>query len=167
MWSALTPRVKFRRWTTLRRAWSSTPIKWISCISLSLLWFPLCIVYCHWTENREALWGFIDTCTVCLLACSRLLLIELTIGDRTINICFYKYTLCPCVITVVWKLSVMLRTKMLFSPHAWVPLSGLRARSLSSLSFLDPDWVNRFQQNQTILKLLAGNEPLNYLQWPF
>lgn len=52
-------------------------------------------VNCHWMGG----WGkplllYMNMCTVCVLACHSLLLINLSNCNRTINICFYKYTGC-------------------------------------------------------------------------
>lgn len=54
-------------------------------------------VNCHWMGGG---WGgkplllYMNMCTVCVQACHSLLLINLSNCNRTINICFYKYTGC-------------------------------------------------------------------------
>lgn len=71
----------------------------VSCVAdseyRSFSLFAFHNVNCHWMGG----WGkplllYMNMCTVCVLACHSLLLINLSNCNRTINICFYKYTGC-------------------------------------------------------------------------
>lgn len=71
----------------------------VSCVAdseyCSFSLFAFHNVNCHWMGG----WGkplllYMNMCTVCVLACHSLLLINLSNCNRTINICFYKYTGC-------------------------------------------------------------------------
>ncbi len=70
----------------------------ISSLSVFALVFLFALLIATEWKNRSSPRLSINMCTVCFLACRHLIVDKLTNSNRTINICFYTYTLIVLVV---------------------------------------------------------------------
>lgn len=128
--------------------------------------FPFTLSIATEQRNRSSLMFSFNICTVCLLVCSILLLINLTNCNRTINICFYKYTACAALLLIICVFYLIIPPRHKY----FIPYSSVTCRitlcALKPLCF----WSFLIWTDATvraILKLWVANEPWNYLQCPY
>lgn len=102
----------------------------VNIVSFLSLLFTL-LIATEWGDE-ENLWLYMNMCTVCVLACHSLLLINVSNCNRTINICFYKYTGCVGSLSLILLFKKEVQTvvsihkveQVIYQQYLFLPTGG-------------------------------------------